>query len=455
MENNKNYVIIHLINNQILINVDVTGLFSLPFFKDIKKMKKELNLASEDYIQGNIIKDKWYSTLIKEHYDFYNKFSMSNFYSNYLIITKPMINLENAQYISLDKLSELNFNIEIYPILIGLITKQIMIENNVKEIYKNTSLYEKNMELNLDAWLNDINTGITLNSYAIANKVAQIYKDNSKFTLRYKNILNTNILAKANTIILNFNSIISYWSNKFITDKKIYLNQALKYKYLKDEDVLYLSQNKNDYLDIINYFIRTKDTHQYSNYLNYIISLSETKYKKEIDSLLKLNLVTNPLDNRQLITKFYFGCYLILTNQFSEAVDVLVSCYMYYKQHDKDEPKKALAISYKLLICYILTFIINFKLSEFLYGRALRHQIKKDLSEIPTIEFVPNLYLKLTLDKIEEIKSYKLNSMTDKELLIYSLENISEDEFNNVKNIIKANLKTDTYDRIKKILKIG
>ena len=45
--------------------------------------------------------------------------------------------------------------------------------------------------------------------------------------------------------------------------------------------------------------------------------------------------------------------------------------------------------------------------------------------------------------------------MTDKELLIYSLENISEDEFNNVKNIIKANLKTDTYDRIKKILKIG
>ena len=112
MENNKNYVIIHLINNQILINIDVTGLFSLPFFKDIKKMKKELNLASEDYIQGNIIKDKWYSTLIKEHYDFYNKFSMSNFYSNYLIITKPMINLENAQYISLDKLSELNYDDE-------------------------------------------------------------------------------------------------------------------------------------------------------------------------------------------------------------------------------------------------------------------------------------------------------------------------------------------------------
>ncbi len=449
------YVVIFIENNAILMEKNNLNQYRLPIVEDTSLLKEI------KYEKRDIRKDKWFSCLDRKYrIAFKNILNQKNFNPYYIFINQAERGIPNATSIHFSALLKYNYTLETYPYLFGILSTQLLLESNSKNLYDRIVFFEQKDNLSFNLWMDSIEKGLNRNSYFIAKKIIKINNGKTTklvgYTEKLKNIDIDDMLRKANHILINTNIIYDKLLNSYQLEKHSNICINLKYGQCNYEDLLLYSKNNKNHNLIIQYFKRIKNGHLCAMYITCLILENNSNYEKEIEKLLSLNLIQELYGYEEMLSLLFYASYFILHYKYQEALEVLVDCFISYIKINFNTSTFSISQTYQFIILLFIKLIYELGLAEFMWEQDIYQEVLKNYNaykkNILKIKRNVNEYILRAIHHFEGYRNINIKKMTFKDKIIYALKNMSKKEFDFIVEYLEEHLDEIELKKLNDIL---
>lgn len=472
IEKSRQYTLINIYNNQILLLKTESGQYYLPQ-GTIYGLKKEYRL--KEYRLGKIFTDKWflqmdgqYQKVLKEIY-----FS-SNATPYYIYVSDEKLDYPEADFLNVDFLLKNSFIPQTYPLLFGIAAKQLQLEGDFSDVYKKTYSYEKRKNLNYTSWIALMSDAINQGSYSISRKLLKIIAGKTTSMQEYSKILNLphngKWKEKASYIIDHTHIIFEELLSLYKIDVIKYISDCLSCGVCSLNHIIYyVKHTKNEERRVqllYTYFTRTKDQDSLAGYIVFLTDKNDPEDKPELVRLLSLDFLQSSKKTAFIISHLFRACYYIMTDCFQEGFDELIDCYLnnYFNEANSKHLilssvslYRSIPVNYKYIMLYLIQRLYELNLAEFTEGNTILTNIFNDYNQIlhtaSTERRMKQYYLKEAVNKVKKDASVNIGNLKEQEKIAFALKNMSAEDFRKIKSLTDSALSNQTKEEIHKIIR--
>lgn len=471
IEKSRQYSLINIYNNQILLLKTNSGQYYLPQ-GTIHAIKKEYSL--KEYRLGKIFTDKWFLQMDKQYQkalkEIYFSFNATPYY---IYVSDRKLEDPQAEFLSVDFLIKNSFIPEVYPLLFGIVPKQLQLEEDFSAIYKKTYSYEKRKNLNYSSWIALMADAINQGSYSISQKLLKIIAGKTTSMQEYSKILNlpynSEWREKASFIIEHTHTAFEELLCLYRTDILEYIQDCLTRGVCSLNHIIYyVKHTKNDERRtqlLYAYFTRTRDQDSLAGYIVFLTDKNDLGDKAELIQLLSLDFLESSKKTTFIISHLFRACYYIINDCFQEGFEELIDCYLnnYFNEINSKHLilssislYRSIPANYKYIMLYLIHRLYELNLVEFTDGNSILNNIFNDYTKIlhttSSEKRIKHYYLKEAVNKIKKNIPINIGNLTEQEKIAFAIKNMSAEDFLKIKNLMKDTLSDKIKTEVHKII---
>lgn len=252
VEKNHPYAILNIVDDRIQVLKPNPGKLEYSFI--LKSDLKNVYSSNESYT-SKVFSSDWFKNMHNNYLNWIRFTFQRDFISNYILISNSSIEFPHSVWIDINDILQYSFTKECYPLLFGIVSRQLSLEQNRRKDWSIIRATEKKENLDYSLWLLKISEGIASFSYTEAIHIIKISTLNSH---PYKDYLPQELIIQAKQIITSIHNqyelIIQKYNQAYIhqnIDSSISI-QINPYQHQRIIELLKKHKILNEIQDILN-----------------------------------------------------------------------------------------------------------------------------------------------------------------------------------------------------------